>query len=53
MPVEFDVETLGYPEVEAADRIKYKGEPAVVRKHTLTFNGGACRSTLTLRKEAT
>ena len=48
---EFQAETLGFPELEAADLIDYKGEPAQIIKHTLTFNSGACRSQFILRKE--
>jgi len=48
---EFECETLGFPELDAADLIEYKGEPAQILKHILTFNSGACRSKFTLRKE--
>lgn len=47
---EFQIETLGYPELDAADRIVYKGQDAVILKHALSFNGGACRSKFTIRK---
>lgn len=47
---EFQIETLGYPELDAGDRISYKGQNAVILKHALTFNGGACRSKFTIRK---
>ena len=48
---EFQFETLGFPELEAADLISYKGEPAQIIKHTLEFNSGACRSQFIIRKE--
>ena len=48
---EFECETLGFPELDAADLISYKGEPAQIIKHVLTFNSGACRSKFVLRKE--
>lgn len=50
--VEWTVNTLGYPQVQAGDKIKLKGEVAYVKKHVLSFNNGACRSAFTLRKEA-
>ena len=48
---EFEFETLGFPELEAADLIQYKGELAQILKHTLTFKSGSCRSKFILRKE--
>ena len=48
---EFTFDTLGFPELEAADLIQYKGEPAQIISHVLTFNSGACRSKFVVRKE--
>ena len=48
---EFMFDTLGFPELEAADLVKYKGEPAQIISHVLKFNSGACRSSFVLRKE--
>ena len=48
---EFSFDTLGFPELEAADLIQYKGDPAQIISHVLTFNSGACRSKFVVRKE--
>ena len=48
---EFSFDTLGFPELEAADLIRYKDEPAQIISHVLTFNSGACRSRFVVRKE--
>lgn len=48
---EYQFETLGFPELEAADLIYYKGESAQIIKHVLNFNSGACRSQFIVRKE--
>ena len=48
---EYQFETLGFPELEAADLIDYKGESAQIIKHTLNFKSGACRSQFIVRKE--
>lgn len=47
---DFEFETPGFPEVDAGDRLLYKGEWATVLRHEFTFSGGAARSRFTIQK---
>ncbi len=48
--VEWEVETLGYPELQPGDRINYKGKKAYVKRTVITTQSGSMRGKLTLRR---
>ena len=48
--VEWEVETLGYPELQPGDRILYKGSKAYVKRTVIDTSSGSMRGKLILRR---
>lgn len=45
----YEIETLGYPEVDACDRILFEGKPVIVLENIIENNQGALRGKMKLR----
>ena len=48
--VEWEIDTLGYPELQPGDRIMYKGKKAYVKRTVIETSSGGMRGKLTLRR---